>query len=96
MPDDKFLDVTDLDSVRDAVKSGKLKGTERLKAKVQSKRQKAEQLGQRALWGRGKLASDEDAERVRALKAGGKSVRAIAAETGLSKSQVARLLSRAA
>jgi DNA invertase Pin-like site-specific DNA recombinase len=68
--------------------------SERLKAKVQTKRSKAEQLGQRALWGRGKLATDEDAEHVWALKGEGKSVRAIAVEVGLSKSQVARLLLR--
>ncbi|MGH8276364.1 MAG: helix-turn-helix domain-containing protein [Steroidobacteraceae bacterium] len=38
------------------------------------------------------MATDADAERVRALKAQGKSVRVIAAEVGISKSQVARLL----
>jgi DNA invertase Pin-like site-specific DNA recombinase len=70
--------------------------SERLKAKVQSKRAKAEQLGQRALWGRGRLATNQDAARVRELSAAGQSVRKIAAETGLSKSQVQRLLATAA
>lgn len=66
--------------------------SDRLRAKVQSKRARAEQIGQRALWGAGHLASDADVARVRELAAGGKSVRAIAAEIGLSKSQVGRLL----
>ena len=66
--------------------------SERLKAKVHSKKLKAEQLGQRALWGRGHVASDADVARVRELRATGLTVREIAAETGLSKSQVGRLL----
>jgi hypothetical protein len=70
-----------------------------LKATVRTKRNRAASLGKRAGWGGGArggnggvLASAEDVERVRALKAGGKSVRAIAAEVGLSKSQVGRLV----
>jgi hypothetical protein len=63
---------------------------------VQSKRAKAEQLGQRALWGRGRLATDEDQARVFALKGEGKSIRKIAAETGVSRSVVQRLLAAAA
>lgn len=77
--------------------------SERLKAKANSKRNRAGALGQRAGWGGGTkgshggvLASAEDVERVRALRSAGKTVRAIAAETGLSKSQVGRLLDSAA
>lgn len=77
--------------------------SERLKATVRTKRNRAAALGRRAGWGGGArgssggvLASAEDVERVRALKAAGKSVRAIAAELGLSKSQVQRLLARRA
>ncbi len=70
--------------------------SERLRAKVQTKRAHAEQIGQRALWGRGKLATEADAARVRELRAAGKSVRAIAAEVGISKSQVQRIPADAA
>jgi DNA invertase Pin-like site-specific DNA recombinase len=66
--------------------------SERLKAKVQTKRAHADAIGQRALWGRGRLATDEDAARVRELKAEGRTMRAIAAAVGISKSQVQRLL----
>jgi hypothetical protein len=38
------------------------------------------------------LASAEDIERVHQLKGAGRSIREIAKETGLSKSQVGRLL----
>jgi len=73
--------------------------SERLKAKVATKRNRAGALGQRAGWGGGAkgghggvLASTEDVARVRELRADGKTLRAIAIETGLSKSQVGRLL----
>lgn len=66
--------------------------SERLKAKVQTKRAHAEVVGQRALWGRGKLATEADVARVRELRAAGKTVREVAAAVGLSKSQVQRLL----
>jgi DNA invertase Pin-like site-specific DNA recombinase len=73
--------------------------SERLKAKVVTKRNRAGALGQRAGWGGGTkgghggvLASAEDVARVRALKAGGASVRAIGRALGLSKSQVQRIL----
>lgn len=66
--------------------------SERLRAKVRTKRSRSEVIGQRAIWGRGKLASEEDISRVRELRAAGRSVREIATETGLSKSQVGRLL----
>jgi DNA invertase Pin-like site-specific DNA recombinase len=73
--------------------------SERLKATVRTKRNRAAALGKRAGWGGGTrggnggaLASAEDIERVHALKRDGRSVRAIAAEVGLSKSQVGRIL----
>lgn len=72
--------------------------SDRLKAKVQTKRARAEVLGQRAVWGVGHVATATlaEVERACALRADGKSVRAIAAELGLSKSQVGRLLAGAA
>ncbi len=67
--------------------------SQRLRAKVDTKRNRAEALGQRAVWGAGRLATGEEVERVRRLREEKKmSVRAIAAELGLSKSQVGRLL----
>lgn len=66
--------------------------SERLRAKVATKRSRSEHIGQRALWGRGRLASDDDVARVRELRGAGKTMRQIAAETGLSKSQIGRLL----
>ena len=75
--------------------------SERMRAKAATKRNRASALGQRASWGGGAkgsrggvLASAEDVVRVRALKAEHKSVREIAAATGLSKSQVGRLLNQ--
>lgn len=65
--------------------------SERLRARVASKRSKASQLGQRARWGRGKLASTEDAHQVHELAAT-HSIREIASIVGISKSQVQRLL----
>lgn len=64
--------------------------SERVRARVVQKRERGNAIGQRGKWGRGHLPTDADAERVRALA--GKSVRQIAAETGISKSTVARLL----
>ena len=73
--------------------------SERMKAKVSAKRNRAAALGQRATWGGGakgghggKLASADDMDRARRLQAEGESVRAIASALGLSKSQVGRLL----
>jgi DNA invertase Pin-like site-specific DNA recombinase len=66
--------------------------SERLKAKVQTKRAHAEAVGQRALWGRGHVATEADTAKVRELKGSGMKIRAIATATGLSKSQVQRLL----
>ena len=65
----------------------------------QQARNRSAALGQRATWGGGTkgsaggvLASPQDVARARELRAAGKSVRAVAAELGLSKSQVGRLL----
>jgi DNA invertase Pin-like site-specific DNA recombinase len=73
--------------------------SERLKAKVVTKRNRAGAIGQRAGWGGGAkgskggvLASAEDVKRARLLRADGASVRAVASELGLSKSQVQRIL----
>ncbi len=73
--------------------------SERMKAKAQSKRNRAGALGQRATWGGGAkgghggvLASSADMDQMHQLKASGMSVRAIAHELRLSKSQVGRLL----
>lgn len=69
--------------------------SDRLKATVRTRRNRAASLGQRAKWGGGagsQLASDTDVARVRELKAQGLTVRAIASEVGLSKSQVGRIL----
>lgn len=67
--------------------------SERLKAKVATKRSRAGLLGQSARWGRGHLASEKQIAKVRELRAGGSSMRAIADALSLSKSQVHRLLS---
>lgn len=66
--------------------------SERLKAKAETKRNRAEALGQRADWGRGKMATEADKARVRDLAAAGRTQRQIVAETGLSKGTVARIL----
>jgi DNA invertase Pin-like site-specific DNA recombinase len=66
--------------------------SERVKARVQNKRQRGAAIGQRGKWGRGYLPTEGDIERVRALAIGGKSLRAIEAETGIPRSTVARIL----
>lgn len=65
--------------------------SDRLRAKVATKRSRAKALGQNARWGRGKLASQEQIAKVRELRALGNSVRAIGAVVGISKSQVQRI-----
>lgn len=65
--------------------------SERLRAKVASKRAAAGNLGQRATWGRGRLATDAEAVQVAELRQAGRSVREVARLMGLSKSQVARM-----
>jgi DNA invertase Pin-like site-specific DNA recombinase len=49
-------------------------------------------VGERATWGKGKLATTEQVEKVKTMKQSGHSVRAISRATGLSKSQVDRLV----
>lgn len=65
--------------------------SERLVAKVRSKRQASAALGQRGRWGKGQLATPAEVQRIHDLTAQGQSARRIAAETGLSKSQVDRI-----
>lgn len=64
----------------------------RVNAKVDAKRNRAEALGQNAKWGRGALATNAQVAAILALR--GQSVRAIAAATGVPKSQVGRILAR--
>ncbi len=64
--------------------------SERLTARVATTRERGEAIGQRGKWGRGHLTTADDADRVLALA--GKSVREIAAETGIARSTVARML----
>jgi len=66
--------------------------SERLRAKVVAKRGRAEQLGQRARWGKGYLALSQDATACLELRARGLSERSIAAALGLSKTTVHRHL----
>jgi DNA invertase Pin-like site-specific DNA recombinase len=66
--------------------------SERVKARVVSKRQRGAAIGQRGKWGRGCLPTEGDMERVRALAASGRSLRAIEAETSIPRSTVARIL----
>lgn len=68
----------------------------RINAKVESKKAHAEAGGGRAKWGRGVMAGAADEARVAELRAQGLSVRAIAAEVGLSKSAVGRILAAVA
>lgn len=70
--------------------------SERLRAKADAKRNRAEALGERALWGKGKLPTRADYAAVLAGKAAGKTQRVVAAELGLSKSLVGRLWNTAA
>lgn len=66
--------------------------SERVKARVESKRQRGAAIGQRGKWGRGHLLTHEDTERIRALAAEGKSLRVIAVEAGVPRSTVWRFL----
>lgn len=66
--------------------------SERLRARVVLKRSRAGALGQRARWGRGVVATTSEVDRVSELHSSGLSVRQIAVELGVSKSQVGRLL----
>jgi DNA invertase Pin-like site-specific DNA recombinase len=66
--------------------------SERIRAKAQASRAAAAKLGARARWGPGHLPSLADVERIRVLRAQGRSIREIAAATGIPKSTVARAL----
>lgn len=73
--------------------------SERLTAKAEAKRNRANAVGQRARWGRGVMATDQDVVAVWSVRdeklgRGGAptSVRAIAERLGLSKSAVDRIL----
>ena len=65
---------------------------ERVREKVRSKRIQAANLGERATWGRGRLATPKEISTVLESGRRGRSVREIASRTGLSKSQVQRIL----
>ena len=65
--------------------------SERVRARVQSKRAAAAKIGQAPKWGRGKLPTDSQLETVAIMRSEGMTVRAVAAATGLSKSAVARV-----
>ncbi len=66
--------------------------SERVKARVESKRERGAAIGQRGRWGRGHLVTRDDVTRVRALAVAGKSLRAIAAETAVPFSTCWRIL----
>lgn len=66
--------------------------SKRMTAKAASKKEVANRLGQRALWGRGKMPTDEDKRRIHDLKAQGKTLRAIKDEVGLGLATVHRVL----
>ena len=66
--------------------------SERVREKVRSKRSQAANLGERATWGRGRLATPKEISTVLEFGRRGRSVREIASRTGLSKSQVQRIL----
>jgi len=62
--------------------------SDRLRAKAAFKRTVAANGGGRARWGRGSMPNASDVDRIRALRAEGRSVRRIAAAVGLPKSTV--------
>lgn len=68
--------------------------SDRLTAKAGSKRASAEKLGQRALWGRGYMATDDDKRKVHDLRSQvpAPSIKAIADLVGLSVGSVHRIL----
>lgn len=66
--------------------------SDRLKAKAQAKRNRAQALGEKALWGKGRLATEGDVANVWRLRGDGATIRVIAADLGLSKSLVGRIL----
>jgi DNA invertase Pin-like site-specific DNA recombinase len=64
----------------------------RVRAKVHTKRNRAGALGQSAKWGDGQLASEVEIGLARNMWKNGRSVRGIAGVTGMSKSQVGRIV----
>lgn len=66
--------------------------SERLKAKAESKRNRAAAGGGRARWGRGKLPTHEDITRVRQLVRTGRSYREVRRETGFALSTISRIV----
>lgn len=66
--------------------------SKRMTAKAAQKKEVANRLGQRALWGRGKMPTDADKRRIHDLKAQGKTLRAIKAELGFGLATVHRVL----
>ena len=69
--------------------------SERVKARVESKRERGVAIGQRARWGRGHLTTQADVERVLALAGAGRSLRAIEEATGIPRVSVARIVNAA-
>jgi DNA invertase Pin-like site-specific DNA recombinase len=66
--------------------------SDRLRAKVATKRARSAALGQRARWGRGTVATWAEVATVHELRTQGLSVRQIAAQTDIPKSQVGRIV----
>lgn len=62
--------------------------SDRLRAKATAKRHRAEAGGGRALWGRGRMPTSTDLARMGELRQRGLTIRAIAAELGLSRGTV--------
>lgn len=66
--------------------------SQRLRAKVEAKRNRAAALDERGRWGRGRLASNDEIAKARFLREAGNTIRGIASLLGLPKSQVGRML----
>ena len=64
----------------------------RLKATAVTKRNRAEALGARALWGRGHIPTPTDEARIRELRVAGRGYRAIREATGFSLGTISRVL----
>lgn len=64
----------------------------RVMAKAQRKKQLAEQVGGRAKWGKGHMATSADVLKVWQARDEGLSIRAVAEAVGVPKSSVARIL----
>lgn len=71
-----------------AAKRESQRKSERLRAKAAAKRNRAEAGGGRALWGRGRMPTSQDLARMGSLREGGLTIRAIAADLGLSRGTV--------